>query len=808
MIGNVFRSCIRFIRFNKLFVTLNIIGLSIGISACWITYRIVEYEFSIDKNYPDADRVFQLVTISKSNGSENGTGAVSTAALPVLQNQVSGVEKVVPIYQNNYNSLKIFSGNKIQFQKDDNLEFCNTLASYFDMIPYRWLAGDKHTALSSREKTVITEKRAKEYFPQLTAEEVIGKTLIYNDSIHKVISGVIANLQLSSFSMDEFHLLSEEEIDADDWGTLMSNNMLFLKVQPGVRIGQVVNQVNKIYKNKNREAFEKYHYNSFISPVPVEEMHFRTDYDSPIRKADRNVVTGLAAVAVFILLLACINYINISTAQLPQRAKEIGIRKTMGSSSSQLIWRFVAETALITSIAAILSLPLSRWGIQQLSDFMPAGMTDYLNYPRMIFFILILIAGISLLSGLYPALLSSKVNTVEVLKGQTAKSTGQYSISLRKALIVFQFFIAQVFIVAAFIVGQQLHFMLTKDLGFDKEAVLTIDVPYHITMDSLHSNRKQILLQKLRRNPAILNASLGDRPMENSMSATVVYSKTPLGITRGQLNLKYADSGYVGVYKFRLLSGRNISASDTVKEYLINEAAVKEFGFSTPENAVGKLLYNDYGGTAFPIVGVVQDYHQFGFHNPIAPAAIIASNERARFNVRLRAGDGQHWNATINWVKKEWAKLYPETPFDYKFYDETIAQIIEPDTRMATIINLGTGIAILISCLGLFSLATLVSFQRSKEIGIRKVLGASVPGIVQMLAKDFVQLVLLSVVIATPVAWWAMQIWLRDFAFAVRIEWWMFLITGMIALLIGLLTVSFQSVKAAMANPANILKSE
>ncbi|HTE07863.1 MAG TPA: FtsX-like permease family protein, partial [Flavitalea sp.] len=483
-------------------------------------------------------------------------------------------------------------------------------------------------------------------------------------------------------------------------------------------------------------------------------------------------------------------------------------RKTMGSSPNQLIWRFVAETFMITSIAAILSILLSKWGLYELSDFMPEGMMNYFNYPRMILFAFILVLMISLLSGIYPALLSSRVNAVQVLKGQTIKGIGRYSISLRKALIVFQFFIAQVFIVAAFIVGQQLHFMLTKDLGFDKEAVLTIDVPYHIALDSLYGNRKYILLQNLRQNPAILNASLGDKPMDNSMSATVVYSKTPLGITKGQLNLKYADSGYVGVYKFRLLSGRNITASDTLKEYLINEAAVKEFGFSTPENAVGKILYNDYAGTAFPIVGVVQDYHQIGFHNPIAPAAIIASNDRASFNVRVRAGDGHDWNATINRVKKEWAKLYPETPFDYKFYDETIAQIIEPETRMATIINLGTSIAILISCLGLFSLTTLVSFQRSKEIGIRKVLGSSVSRIVQLLAKDFVQLILLSVVIATPVAWWAMQIWLQDFAFAVRIEWWMFLITGIIALLIGLLTVSFQSVKAAMVNPADILKSE
>jgi hypothetical protein len=395
-----------------------------------------------------------------------------------------------------------------------------------------------------------------------------------------------------------------------------------------------------------------------------------------------------------------------------------------------------------------------------------------------------------------------------VLKGQVVKSIGGYSVTLRKALIVFQFLIAQVFIIAAFIVGQQLHYMLNKDLGFDKEAVITVDVPYKIAIDSVFSSYKYVLLQKLKQHPAVINASLGDRPMDNSMSATGVYAKTDSGIIRGQLNLKFADSAYISVYRFRLLAGRSIAASDTLNEYLINESAVKKFGFASPQDAIGKFLYNDHTKTAFPIVGVVQDYHQFGFHKKIEPAAIIASNARARFNIRLRTGPGKDWNAAIRSIEKEWKTLYAGTPFDYKFYDETIAQIIEPDKRMAKLVNLATGIAVLISCLGLFSLATLMSFQRSKEIGIRKVLGSTVAGIVRLLATDFVKLVLLSILIATPIAWWLMNNWLREFAFAVDIEWWMFVITSLIAIAIALLTVGFQSVKAAMTNPVKTLKTE
>lgn len=808
MIANFLKSCYRHISHNKLFVTLNIIGLSIGITACWITYRIVDYELSTDKNYPSANRIYQLITVSQHEGLEVGMGGVTRAALPMLQNRISGVEHAVPLYYDSYTSLKITSGINKPFEKEKDLNYCYTLPAYFEVIPYTWLAGDRRTALNTPEKTVITEKRAKEYFPGLLPAEIIGRTLTYNDSIQKIVSGVVADLKLSSLTTKEFTALPVAALDNNSWSTRMSNDMLFIKIKQGADVNNVVNQVNQIYEDRERESFAKYQYKLSVSPVPIEEMHFKSNYASPIRKANKDVVTGLAAVAIFILVLAAINYINISTAQLPQRAKEIGIRKTMGSSSQQLIWRFVGETFIITLMTSILSLILSYFGMGMLKDFMPEGMGEYMNYPRMILFAISLVTALSIISGLYPAWLSSKVNTAAVLKGQPVKSIGGYSIPLRKALIVFQFLIAQVFIIAAFIVGQQLHYMLNKDLGFDKEAVITADVPYKIASDSALKNTKFVFLQRLRQNPAVISASLGDRPMDNGMASSIVYSKTAAGKIQGQLNRKYADTGYLSVYKFRLLAGRNISASDTMNEYLVNEAAVKQFGFSSPEDAIGKFLYSEQAETAFPIVGVVQDYHQFGFRDKIEPVAIIATNQKSRFNIRLRSNPQANISTTIRSIEKEWKALYPGTPFDYKFYDETIAQLMEPDTRMATLVNLATGIAILISCLGLFSLATLVSFQRSKEIGIRKVLGSTVTRIVQLLATDFIKLVVLSIIIASPIAWWIMNKWLQNFAFAVEIKWWMFAVTSAIAILIALLTVSFQSVKAAMVNPIKTLKTE
>jgi ABC-type antimicrobial peptide transport system permease subunit len=513
-------------------------------------------------------------------------------------------------------------------------------------------------------------------------------------------------------------------------------------------------------------------------------------------------------VGAFLLLLACINYINLSTAQLPKRAKEIGIRKTLGSSSRGLIFRFIGETVIVTSLAALLSFLLTAFAVKVFVDFLPAGLFGYMNYEAMIGFMLTLIIMVSLLSGLYPAWLSSKVNTVNVLKGVTEKVVGRSGFSLRKGLIVFQFLIAQVFIIGSIIIHQQLKYALNTDPGFSKNGIVTVTVPYYIKNDPKYKDRQFILKNELARNSAIAGVSIGNRPMDNSMMANVMsYYKDTTEIQH-QINMKFGDTDYLRLYGFHLLAGRNFSASDTMNELVINEKAVEAYGFQSPQDAIGKVLVRPNDKSTYPIVGVVSDFHQFGIQAKIDPVLISTSKKQSSIlNIKL-PDEVSKWKESLKVIEQQWKKLYAGVPFNYTFYDDTIKKFYKEEERMQTLVSAATAIAILISCLGLFGLATLTAFRRTKEVGIRKVLGASVAGIVKLLSKEFLSLVLVSVIIATPIAWWLMNKWLQDYAYRVEIKWWIFIIAAVVAAVVALLTVSYQAIKAAVANPVESLRSE
>ncbi|MGK6350425.1 FtsX-like permease family protein [Parapedobacter sp. DT-150] len=813
MIKNYIKTTFRHLWRNRLFTALNVLGLAIGISACWIIYRMVDYEYSFDKRFPDADSIYQLVSRSKDEkGYEGGFAGVSKPVVNVLLNDVSGAALVVPMFYRYYNSVTVPNGDKDKPAVfDSNTGQVTTLPSYFDMIEYRWLAGNKQTALNAPDKVVLTEKKARGYFPDLTPDQMLGKTLIYDDTLHKQVSGIVAALDYpNSFNLDntEFMRVADADMNHDGWGAKNSNDLVFLKASSQTHPQHIVDQLNAVNKKFNEELFAKFKYESWYELLPLSEKHFAAEFGAQTRTANKNVLYGLMAVGGFLLVLACINYINLSTALLPQRAREIGIRKTLGSTANSLINRFIGETFTVTLFAMLLSFLLTFLASRVFAAFLPEGMFEYVNYGGMFLFMLLLVTVISLLSGLYPAFLSTRVNTVNILKGQTEKTIGRNKLSLRKGLIVFQFLVAQVFIISAVITGQQLNYMLNKDLGFNKDAMLTIDVPYKVYNRSENKDKEFVLKNELERVPSLAGVALGDRPMNNSMmSNTYSYFRDTLEIQQA-MHLKFADTAYIGLYDLKLLAGRNIRPSDTINELVINEKAVTAFGFSSPEEAVGQMLVTPFNGNAYPIVGVVSDFHQFGLRAEIQPTAIASQKSNLHtFNIKLTKETAQ-WTGALKAIESEWNKVYPGVPFEYRFYDKFIEEFYESDRNTQILIRAATGITIFISCLGLFGLATLTAFQRSKEIGIRKVLGATVSGIVGLLSKDFVKLVLIAVVIASPIAWWAMNKWLEDFVYRIDIQWWMFAVAGAVAVIIALITVSWQAIRAAVANPVESLRDE
>lgn len=809
---NYLKTTVRHLWRNRLFTALNVLGLAIGISACWIIYRMVDYEYSFDQKLPDANRIYQLVSKSKSKNGEDGFAGVEKPVINVLLNDVSGAELVVPMFYKYYNSVSVPENGK---QKptvfDRSTEQVTTLPSYFDLIDYRWLAGNKRTALNAPNSVVLTEKKAQEYFPGLTSDQMIGKTLIYDDTLHKQVSGVVAALDYpNSFNRNntEFMRISEADLNEGSWGGMSSNDLVFVKVQSNTDPTDITDQVNVVCRKFNAEQFAQYNFERWYELLPLPEKHFATNFGVQTRTANKNVLHGLIAVGTFLLILACINYINLSTALLPQRAREIGIRKTLGSTAASLTRRFMGETFAVTLLALGLSFFLTLLASRFFSAFLPEGMFEYANYRGMLVFALALITAISLLSGLYPAFLLTKVSTVNVLKGQTEKTVGQGRMWIRKGLIVFQFLVAQIFIISAVIMGQQLHYTLNKDLGFNKEAIVTVDVPYKIYNRPENKNKEFVLANELKRMPAFAGVALGDRPLDDRMMSNVhSYFRDTVEIQKA-LHMKMADTAYLSVYGLKLLAGRNLRPSDTINELIINEKALEVYGFSSPSEAIGEVLVTPYNGQSYPIVGVVGDFHQMGLRTEIQPTAIASAKDRLHtFNIKLPKNPAA-WQGAIQVAEGEWKKVYPGVPFEYRFYDKFIEEYYESDRNTQKLIRAATGITIFISCLGLFGLATLTAFQRTKEIGIRKVLGATVSGIVRLISKDFVKLVLIAVLLASPIAWWLMNKWLEDFAYRIEIQWWMFASAGAIAVIIALITVSWQAIRAAVANPVDSLRDE
>lgn len=824
MLRNYIKTTFRYFWRHRLFTILNILGLAIGISAAWMIYRILDYEFSYDKNIPDANRIYQVISKStsdahryqiasrdQSGGDIGSLSGVDKAVVNVMLNDAPGAELVVPMFHQYYQHASIVNeqGEKTIF--DNLLIQVKTLPSYFDMMPHKWLAGDKNTALNGPGQVVLTESKANTYFPGLSPDQILGQTIVYNDTVYQQVVGVVSEPDFPnsiSTGNAEFTRMDDADLYRESWGSIDMGNLLFFKAAPDTDPLRVIEPVNTIQRQLN-EAYDGR--DSWNEVLPLSEKHFsEVSLSFRNRVADKKILYGLLAVGGFLLFLACINYINLSTALLPQRAREIGMRKTLGSSPRRLFFRFVAETVILTLMAVILSFFLTHLAGKFFAPFLPEGIEENIQYGRMIAFGALLIIAISLLSGLYPAYLSARIDTVNILKGQTNKVAGSGNLSFRRGLIVFQFFIAQLFIITAVIMGQQLRYSTHKDLGFVWDGIITVEIPYRTFSKPENKDKQFILLNELRNLSALQGVAMGDRPMKevgNALMNFYNYRQDSLDIQQS-LILKYVDTAYLDVYAINLLAGRNIRQSGAEKEIVLSETALAGFGFSSPDEAVGRALVSPYSGQSFPIVGVVADFHPFGLQMEIQPIAILTDRDNLfSYNIKLPQ-EMKQWPSAIQAIEKAWSSVYHNVPFEYQFYDQHIEQIYEEEKKTQTLVSAATTITIFISCLGLFGLVTLTAFQRTKEIGIRKVLGASVSGIVTMLSKDFIKLVLIAMIIASPIAWWAMNQWLKDFAYRIEIQWWMFAAAGLVTVGIALLTVAAQAIRAAVANPVDSLRDE
>ncbi|MEJ5055512.1 ABC transporter permease [Sphingobacterium sp. MYb382] len=810
---------------NKLFTALNILGLTIGISACWVIYKYTSYELSYESGMPEAKNTYRLVSQFGESGKENFNGGLSRPIFFSMRENTNGLTRVTPVYQAYFQSVRIKNeekqGAKFKEVELDKQKIIRTDSSYFEMLSYDWLAGNKKSALEHPNQVVLNESRAKIYFPNLSNEDIIGQNISYisqnKDTLNMTVSGVVASLNYNTeFDGEEFILLQKTEKDNDlaQWTNTNGSDRVYFQAKDATSAAHVLKQVQDMVQEKwllfKQDRKPTFSYNRVIQLLPLKESHFATYLqENTPAKTSKSVIYGLIGVGIFLLLLACINYVNLTTAQLPQRNKEIGIRKTLGSGSHYLIAQMILETALIVLTALILSFFVSKLFIGVLGDLLSAEALAYSNTTTFTLFLTFILSTTLLISGVYPAWMITKVNAIDIFRNKGQVQIGKNKLNFRKGLIVFQFIIAQLFIIGSIIIGQQLSYVLHKDMGFDKDAVIISNIPFKLyQMENFHT-KKQTLAEEIRKIPGVQQVSLGTRPLTNGYSSSLYDYKPADGTepTSVITYLKNIDTQYISLYNLELVAGTNLTPSDTVNGLVVNESAVKAFGFSSNVEALGKRIGQE--PNLYPIVGVVKDFHQRDFYNSIDPMALGSNMESANnYNIKLEATQQQKWPEIIKKIEQKWANFFPIDQFEYTFYDESIASLYKKEQQLHTLTNMSTAIAIFISCLGLFGLATITAFQRSKEIGIRKVLGASITSIVGMLSKDFVKMVFIALLVAAPIVWWFSHNWLADFTYRIEISWLPFAAGGLVACFAALLTVSYQAIKAAKTNPVDSLRDE
>jgi len=804
MLKNYLKIALRNISRHKGYTFLNVAGLAIGMAACLVIYFFVRNELSYDTYHQDADRLYR-VAIDIQNRADNRLFAQTSAPLaPTLKKDFPQVENAVRLWRQN-NKLVKYGADKTFYE--DN--FYVTDPQIFEVFTIPLLKGDSKTALAKPHTLVITAEAAKKYFG---AAEPIGKVLKVNDKPFE-ITGVMQSLPYKSHL--KFNLITSFGTMAQEawfkeynlggnWFTTMFYT--YIKVKENTNIPalekQIVNAANPYVGEKLKEFGSVYHY--YLQPIQDIHLssHLNDEAEAPGSAINVYIFT---VVAILIILIASLNYINLTTAQSANRAKEVGVRKVIGAARGSLIMQFICESLLLTFLAlalAIVMVCFTRPLFEALT-----GQTYHFDLIFTFRFILNLI-GLTFLLGLvaalYPALFLSSFRPVAVLKGRL--SMGIKGTSLREVLVVCQFTISLMLMVGTIMVYRQLNFMKDQNLGFNQEQMLVLPIRGDV---SISSNYEQIK-NEFQAHPAIGEvAASGSVPGRDISKYS--YSTSLIGEADDKSQDMYylfADFDFLKTYGIGLVAGRPFDkkiTTDAKAAFMINEKAVKAFGWATPEEAIGKKLDAGFGREG-EITGVYKDFHYQSLQLPIDPLVLaIKPDDFSHLNLRLNTKD---LPATMAFVQTKWQELFPNNPYEYFFLDSEFNRQYEADEKTGRTFLVFTSIAICIACLGLFGLATFVARQRTKEIGVRKVLGASVTSIVGLLSKDFVKLILISFVIATPAAYLLIDKWLENFATRISIGWLTFVIAGSAILVIALVTVSFQAIKAALANPVISLRSE
>ncbi|MGN6212769.1 ABC transporter permease [Parafilimonas sp.] len=799
MLQNYFRTAWRNLTRNKVYSFINIAGITIGLAAFWLIALYVGDELSYDRSFTNADRIYRIAQHANWEGGSMNLALNPPPLGPAITEKFPEVEQVVRIDAEGGGVIKF---NKEAFKQNDILFADN---NFFKIFSYTFLYGDAASALSQPNSTVITESLAKKIFGGVA--QALNQTIYFGDSEPVKITGVIKDVpQNSHLQFSGIRSMYVVSNDQNTWQNLYMYDYILLK--KGVDVNAFGKKLNAFGMQTIAKEMGIKDYRMELQPLTSIHLHSNLQYELSTNSSMSRVYIFIA-IGILILLIALINYMNLSTARSAVRVKEIGIRKVIGSSRGNLAGLFIAEALLVTFIAAFIAIFLVEASMPFFNNIAGKELDIWRFgiYPTIGFVIVFaLLAG--LISGSYPALFLSRFKMIPSLKGQLGNM--QTSALLRKSLVVFQFVIAVFLISGSFIIYKQMQYVNNKDLGFNKAQVLTFHIDDMKVRSEIPALKNALLQSPLIEDVAVAGNAIGDNYLGGHDFA---FEKN--GVMQSSSTMAkqlYVDDDFLKTMNIQLLQGRSFSKDMQTDQYgtmLINETLMKQLGYT---NAVGKK--SEYRVNRFTemshrnIIGVVKDFHFSSLQHKIEPMVLMlppAANEQDNLYVRIAKGKIA---AGLDYLKKTYAKFDRQNTADFNFLDEAFAKQYAAEQKQEQLSFVFTLLAFIIACLGLTGLVMFTVSQRVKEIGIRKVLGASVSSVTLMLGKSFMQLVLVATVIAMPVAWFAMHKWLQDFAYRIDIKWWMFLIPGLMAVGIALITVCAQAVKAAWVNPVKSLRTE
>ncbi|HVU58521.1 MAG TPA: ABC transporter permease [Puia sp.] len=798
MLNSYIKIAVRNLRKQRFYTTLNVLGLSLGIAGGLLLFQFIRYHLSFDRYHVKDGQLYRAVTdIHWDDGSvfnENGSPLDLTAAL----------QKEVPEIKDQAVLLKVITatvgvedaGGRKFFTEKDAIAYADQ--HWFSLFDCTWLEGSAGSSLTNPYTAVITRRLADKYFGK---EEAMGRTLTLDDKFTVTITGVLEDypsntdlttgLFLSRATFSSVHPDMERDMH-NSWGFINSWMQSFVWMPNSVPPAKIEAATRRIVKQHFDPSVQSAYY---FHLQPVKDIHFDARYGGSMRMS---LLVTLMIVGAFLVLIACFNFINLATAQSAKRAREIGTRKVLGGTAASVFWQFMTEAACMVALATVLSLVWVRLTLPVFHSWLQSQLSFDLLHDRLLVSFLLALAGmVTVVAGSYPALVLSRWKPVNALRQQV---TEVRSVLFRKGLVIVQHVVVQVLIICTIIITMQIRYVKNIDPGFSKESVMMIPIP------NPDKGKLAWLQQKLLAQPSVqsvsfcISAPISDHYLGGSVSYD---NRAWENFTARTIA---ADANYLSTFRLQLLAGRNLEPSDTAREFLLNETLLHKFGFKDPQQALGHHLVDgtldDRTGT---IVGVVKDFNVRPMYADLEPVMITTLTSRYKYAaIKLAGGQGAAREA----IQKAWQTAYPDDVFDYHYVNEEMDNFYHKDDLLNKLINVTAIIAIVISCLGLSGLISFFAVQRTKEIGVRKVLGASVSGIVYLLSRDFLAMVGGALLVAAPVAWYFMNNWLHEFAYRITIGWWVFVLAGLLSAIIAMCTVSYQAIRAAMANPADSLRSE